>query len=579
MLNKRSATRLCWLLLLTLTLVSTARIALDSYASSPVTLGDTPVSNGLEVVPAVLDQFRVKNEASYPMIAWAVTLEANQQYRACLPVIGATEATDIVVDIMGTAYDNATQEHLFKVAKSESPSNYCVTFDSELPPSNTSLRVMFAGVGGVVNAKVDFGLPRLEKLLWPTIGATLKTTQFALMILTCALAIGLAAIRRFPFSETQKSTSLGLRDLGKIFFCVAVFGLSIIPAILAFQSQPPDIAKVQELRVLASMPSHWTGRFLDIDKNFAAFERWFNDNLAYRSLMIRFKNQIDYSIFNTSNRVYFGKQGEIYGRPMLDKELPASEHLFSDPELVDRIGTGIERMADNLRAEGITLVLIAPPQRQHFSQTNLPYFAPRIAEPSNYLKLLLPRLQRADGVRFVDVYTLMSKLPKDLPRYYRQDFHWSDFSALAASNGILEVISGKTYPFTYPKEIHTTQEIGSETRFAALLTEKPVDERRIDMRNLPSIHKLKYLDSAQGYEYETDLVENQDLLPSTCGFGNSFMDGMIHVGFPNHFQKFTRLSRKLAIEEVPSKVFGRCEYLVMQILDIQFGHWANLAKE
>jgi len=334
------------------------------------------------------------------------------------------------------------------------------------------------------------------------------------------------------------------------------------------------------MRRLAELPTRWEGKPWDFDKNFAAFDRWFNDNMAYRSLMVRLKNQLDYWLFSSSDRAYFGPHGEIYGRKLLDSQLPTSEHLFEN-EAPAVVG-GLRLLRAQLESQGTHLILIAPMQRQHFTQAGLPFFAPHMTEPSQFMSRLYPQLQRELGSDFIDAHALMNAIPKGQPRFFKQDFHWSDFAAREASiqiAGRIATLDGVPFQWRYPLETYTENEVGSDARFAALLVAEPVAEVRVDNRKWPAVHNINYQDvSATGLEYVTDEVTASGMLPSTCLYGNSFSDAMVSVGLLNHFSSMARVGRDIPIWDLPKVTKGRCKYLVVQLLDIS-PEWAALASD
>ncbi|WP_312319488.1 hypothetical protein [Stenotrophomonas sp.] len=381
--------------------------------------------------------------------------------------------------------------------------------------------------------------------------------------------------QRNPYRPKQRA-----RWAVRVVFCLLVLVASLTPALLSLQTDPPDVDKVQEMRVLAPLPGEWQGGALDLDKNFVAFDKWFNDHLAYRSWMIRFKNQLDYSLFRTSSRVYFGAGQEIYGRILLDDQLPAVERVFAQPGVDQRIRDRLLAMSAQIKAEGATMILVTPMQRQHFSQKRLPFFAPHMQEPSHFLGLY-ESLRATPGLEFVDVLGTMKAIDPKYPLYFKQDFHWSDFSAREVSIEItkrIAALEGREFKWRYPLETMTKPEVGSDARFAALLTERPVDELRVDNRPWPAVHQINYEDPAKtGLEYVTDELDDPALLPSTCLFGNSFSDGMVSVGLLNHFQKLTRLHRDGSIDLIPERVRGRCRYVIVQLLDVSPA-WATLAQ-
>lgn len=63
-----------------------------------------------------------------------------------------------------------------------------------------------------------------------------------------------------------------------------------------------QFCSIDENRVMSSFPK---GRAIEAitgdGKYFKEIENWFNDRFGFRDMLIRTKNQINYSVFNTTN--------------------------------------------------------------------------------------------------------------------------------------------------------------------------------------------------------------------------------------------------------------------------------------
>lgn len=391
-----------------------------------------------------------------------------------------------------------------------------------------------------------------------------------------------------------------LRARGRVLFIGAVFCISIVPGALTLLPLAPPlqqrlqalpalarldawfqrrVAPVEELRPLAALPEHWQGRLIDTDKNYARFERWFDDHLGLRQLMIRSKNELDYQLFRSSTRVYFGAADELYGRNLMDNELPATEALLAAPEMADQVYRGALRFAAELAQQGTTLVLIAPVEKQYFTRERLPFFAPRVPDASHFMALY-SRMKTAPALHMIDAVAILRDNQARFPIYYRQDFHWTDLTALAVAKAATERIAGlegASVSWRHPMVVQYTPFVGSEARFSARLGGAHLLEPSLK-QTWPELHVRLPMDAAaSGFEFDTDRIERADLLPPTCMYGNSFSDGMLRAGLPEHFQQFVKLDRALALPKVPALIRGRCKYLIAQVLDIQAGIWKSLA--
>lgn len=363
----------------------------------------------------------------------------------------------------------------------------------------------------------------------------------------------------------------------------AVLAFSMVPVMLGALGQLPSFAAawtrlshpVEEMRPLAPWPREWQGAWYDIDKNYAGFERWFADNQPARNLMIRTKNELDYRLFRSSSRVYYGKDDELFGRNLADNELTATENALATPAQRDQVHQGLLAYARRLQAQGVTMVLIAPVSKQYFVGDRLPFFAPRVPQDSHFMALYA-RLRTTPEFHFVDVDAIQRAHLGEFAPYFRQDFHWTDLTALEVAAVTVQRIAeleGAPLRWRHRREaVHAPFE-GVEARFAARLATSRVIEPHLKQTWTERHRQIPRDARATGWEFDTDRLDDPALLPPTCMFGNSFGDGMLRAGLPEHFQSFHKLSRALPLPALPALVAGRCKYLIVQVLDIQTGLW------
>lgn len=363
----------------------------------------------------------------------------------------------------------------------------------------------------------------------------------------------------------------------------AVLAFSLLPAVLWVLNQQPAFARawtrvsvpVEEMRPLAPWPQAWQGAWYDTDKNYARYERWFADNQPARNLMIRTKNELDYRLFRSSSRVYYGKDQELFGRNLADNELPATENALATPAQREQVYQGLLAYARRLQAQGVTMVLVAPVSKQYFVGDRLPFFAPRIPADSNFMALYA-RLRTTPEFHFVDADAIQRAHLREFPPYFRQDFHWTDLTALEVAAVTVQRIAeleGAPLRWRHRREAEYAPFKGVEARFAARLVTSTVIEPHLK-QTWTERHRQTPRDArTTGWEFDTDRLDDPALLPPTCMFGNSFGDGMLRAGLPEHFQSFHKLSRALPLPALPALVEGRCKYLIVQVLDIQTGLW------
>lgn len=380
-----------------------------------------------------------------------------------------------------------------------------------------------------------------------------------------------------------RSRSRGARHWLRLLLVALIFAASLVPALpLLTGWKPPHVPPVEELRPLAAYPQTWEGSVLDTDKNYARFDKAFADQLGLRSLMIRVKNEIDYRLFRTSRRVYYGKKGELYGRSIADVELPLTEQVLGSQAAQDAAYAGVLALSARLREVGVTMVLMTPVQKQYFTRERLPFFAPRVPDDSHFMRLY-QRLKASPELHFLDVIGLLRANESRFAPFYKQDFHWSEPMAMTTAADTVRMIAeleGSPLRWRHQLDLELKPFVGVETRFAGRLNmSKQILEPHLK-KTWTDQHQRRDLAAATGLQFETGTLAQEDLLPPTCLYGNSFSDAMLHAGLIEHFQQFTRIrqgdSRKL-FDAIPL-VAGRCKYLIVQVLDIQADHWAAFAR-
>jgi hypothetical protein len=378
---------------------------------------------------------------------------------------------------------------------------------------------------------------------------------------------------------------------------VCVFVLSLLPLCLTvITAQPAWMKALQpalaatpgaapypelvEMRPLAPAPDTWQGKWFEIDKNYARAERWFSDHMAMRNLIIRSKNELDYQLFRSSSRVYYGHDGELFSRSQTDIELPTTEVILSSRQKLDAVVEGVLRYDAALRQRGITMVLMAPVSKQYFKGSKLPFFAPRLPSPSGFMTLH-QRLLQAPNLQMIDVTAILKANQAAFPIYYRQDFHWTDPLALqvaAATTERIAHLEGSPLTWRHRLEIEYTPHLGSEARFAARLNRDDVVIEPQLKKTWQDGHTIGHAAAGSGLEFETGRLEGRGLLPPTCMYGNSFSDGMLRAGLIEHFEQFTKFDRSLTLPDLLPRLGTRCKYLIVQVLDLQADRWLHLTQ-
>jgi hypothetical protein len=378
---------------------------------------------------------------------------------------------------------------------------------------------------------------------------------------------------------------------------VCVFALCLLPLCLTIvASQPAWMKALQpaltdtfgvrpypelvEMRPLAPYPDSWEGKWFTVDKNYARFERWFSDHMATRNLIVRSKNELDYQLFRSSSRVYYGRDGELFNRSQADIELPTTEMVVKSQQQQDAVYAGMMRFNAALKQRGITLVLLAPVSKQYFRSGNLPFFAPHLPQTSAFMAVY-QRLLQAPELQMIDVTAILKANQHAFPIYYRQDFHWTDPLALqvaAATTERIARLEGSPLQWQHKLDIEYAPHLGSEARFAARLNRDDVMIEPQLKKTWQDAHTTTSAPAGSGLEFETGRIAGRGLLPPTCMYGNSVGDGMLRAGLPEHFEQFFKFDRALTLPQLLPLIGNRCKYLIVQVLDLQADRWLHLSQ-
>jgi hypothetical protein len=361
---------------------------------------------------------------------------------------------------------------------------------------------------------------------------------------------------------------------------ICIFLLSLLPLCLTLIAAQPVIPypELVEMRPLAPYPDKWQGKWFAIDKNYARIEQWFSDHMAMRNLIIRSKNELDYQLFRSSSRVYYGQDGELFSRSQTDIELPTTELILNSRQKQDAVFDGVMRYDAALKQRGMTMVLLAPVSKQYFKGGKLPFFAPRLPQDSGFMTIY-QRLLQAPNLQMIDVTAILKANQPTFPVYYRQDFHWTDPLALqvaAATTERIARLAGSPLQWQHKLEVEYAPHLGSEARFAARLNRNDVMIEPQLKKTWQDGHTTVNAPAGSGLEFETDRLTGRGLLPPTCMYGNSFGDGMLRAGLVEHFEQFTKFDRTLKLPDLLPLIGNRCKYLIVQLLDLQADRWLHL---
>lgn len=335
---------------------------------------------------------------------------------------------------------------------------------------------------------------------------------------------------------------------------VALVILCLSLPVLQMKYQFVKITPVTENRTKASKPADaWS--LLTWHSTYAHdFEKYFNDNFGFRDLLIRIKNQLEYSLFRFSSQIHIGPNGWLFYKGTYQDTAVAVERLRPD---MNKLFTRMRRLRDNLAARGISLVVVPCPMKTTIYKEELPPLDIKLSEFSAFDEYV-QFLKNEPGIITIDVEHILRDLKKRMQVYHRTDFHWNDpagayalLELLAAMEQRAGLPHSKRPPIKARIEPHTG---GGEIDSLAVLW--PPYEDMVMLAS-PLFHSPgTFIDGGKPntWSYTAPSPADSPLLPPTVMFGDSFADAFLRAGFVGRFseiRKFYNLTFNQDFSAIP----------------------------
>lgn len=323
---------------------------------------------------------------------------------------------------------------------------------------------------------------------------------------------------------------------------VALFALVVWAPLLQQHLRFLRYESLTENRLRKTAPRAWLSLF-ERNSSFAReFEDYFNDNFGFRDVLIRAKNQMDYSLFRRSEKVFVGRGDWLFYKSVIEQEqLPAdrfSEEVWNG--LCDRF-LSLNRA---LASRGMTLVLIPCPMKNTIYPEKLPSNAPRRPKPSAYERYRSFFLAHPEIVT-IDPVPILTNLKGSLQVYFRTDFHWTDPAGAEVARALvnrLGMLSGKGNLWDRPAAmIMAAQLAGGENQSLGLLW--PIREMAPYLATdhpEAALGEYSYTKEVNEWTYRTKLPDTSRLIPLTVMFGDSYADAFLRAGFAGYFTQFQK---------------------------------------
>jgi hypothetical protein len=343
----------------------------------------------------------------------------------------------------------------------------------------------------------------------------------------------------------HRERSLSFAFLGFAAFCLVVPLLQTLYPVFGTVVVP-----LEERRALSPFPAP---RLLTgTNGDFAAgLNDWFDDRVGFRDLFIRAKNQIDYTVFDTSKKVWIGSDGWMFDRFAADLDLDDAQLAILE--------NGFVTLARRLRDRDIHLIVVGYPDKSALYPEMAPARMPLLwTSSSNYGRLRQFLASRSEFT-FIDAEEIMKREKPRSPEhmYIKADMHVTEVAQIAVVKEIVAQVAQaeNRLDVRWDEKLklrHVQLNAGgSQTRFMALLAppmeEEPYYEGTYTIGgtepdghwNIPDPVVLERADAGIGrpFDWEFRSLPEQcaSRLPGTVLFGNSFSDLYWAVGLQRYF--------------------------------------------
>lgn len=170
------------------------------------------------------------------------------------------------------------------------------------------------------------------------------------------------------------------------------------------------------------------------------FTKWYDDNYGMRDLMIRVRNQIDYSVFGLTNGVYMGDEGYLVYQTTVASQKQYEE---LDETYFEAVFAKFAEARDMFAEKGIEFYIMLPPQKNTVFPERFENIPADYPEVTQY-DYLVEALKEKFPENYVDVTDILIEGEKKAPVFFKTDFHWNNHGASAAFSVLVNKIAGET---------------------------------------------------------------------------------------------------------------------------------------
>ncbi|HEV8130568.1 MAG TPA: hypothetical protein VGQ81_04915 [Acidobacteriota bacterium] len=275
------------------------------------------------------------------------------------------------------------------------------------------------------------------------------------------------------------------------------------------------------------------------------YEEYFDDTYGLRDLLIRTKNQIDYSLFHRSDTIVIGRDDWLFYKSVVEQGEVYIE--MNPPDSFDRLFRRIVNLNKMLKIKGITMVVVPLPMKNTVYPEFVPDSTARRPNPSGFQKYRAFLRQHSEIVT-VDGQSILEALKTSFPVFHKTDFHWNDVAGFCVARELMNKLghlSGVGDAWDLPLEIKKERyKVGGENRALALL--RPIKEYGLFLESDAqpwTTGGWKETDDPNQWEYQAKGAwAARARIPPTAMFGDSFADAWVRASFYIFFYRLSKFN-------------------------------------
>jgi alginate O-acetyltransferase complex protein AlgJ len=235
-----------------------------------------------------------------------------------------------------------------------------------------------------------------------------------------------------------------------ILFLLPFFILLILPILqMKFKFISDQQLSSVRARDLEEFPAPAIDNFMS--GNFQAkFDKWFGQNFGFREYLIKFHNQIIYSIFRESpvEGVVVGKNEQLFGTDDLSAYMQLPEPFKQEP--IETIAAMLAETQSLLSKRGIVFIVLITPNKAILYPEFIPVSYSNVIKYNHYKEnenynTYISSFSRC-GVNYIDGIQILKSLKQDInyPLFPRGGYHWNNFGAVIVIRDLIHKIEQLT---------------------------------------------------------------------------------------------------------------------------------------